>query len=35
MIAKEYEATLQENLSRAEYLFLFVVVGCLQILQDR
>jgi hypothetical protein len=34
MIAKEYEATLQENLSRAEYLFLFVVVGCLQILQD-
>jgi hypothetical protein len=28
MIAKEYEATLQENLSRAEYLFLFVVVSC-------
>jgi hypothetical protein len=34
MIAKEYEATLEGNLGRVHYLFLKIVVGCLQILRD-
>ena len=34
MIAKEYEATLEDKLGRAHYLFLDIVVGCLQILRD-
>jgi hypothetical protein len=34
MIAEEYKATLQGTLSRAQYLLLTLVVGCLQRLQD-
>ncbi len=34
MIAKEYKAILKGTLSRAHYLLLILVVGCLQRLQD-